>query len=83
MASARSEVNSIISELNSIINELNSISTAMKTEFKGIGSEKCAESINSVTANCKKAKSKLSNMNMTQVTESWAAAHSATHGLGT
>ena len=82
MASAKSEVNSIISELNSIISELSSISAAMKTEFKGIGSEKCAESINSVIANCKKAKKSLSNMNMNQVTESWAAAHPATNGSG-
>lgn len=83
MASAKSEVNSIISELNSIINELNSISAAMKTEFKGIGTEKCAESINSVIANCKKAKKSLSNINMNQVTDSWAAAHSTAEGSGT
>lgn len=75
MASAKSEVNAMIRELNSIIGELTDISNGLRSEFKGIGSERCATSIDAVIGNCRTVKTKLQNMNMNQVTDSWAAEH--------
>lgn len=82
MANARSEVNALIREINGIINELTDISYGLKSQFKGIGTEKCAASIDSVVSNCRSVKSKLQNMNMNKVTDSWAAAHSAPGSSG-
>lgn len=39
---------SIMNELTSIINELNRISYGVRNDFQGIGSEKCANVIDSV-----------------------------------
>ncbi|MBQ1821533.1 MAG: hypothetical protein II117_08030 [Clostridia bacterium] len=77
MANASSEVRSMIGELNSIIGELTDIANGLKTQFQGIGSERCAQSIESVISNCAVVKSKLQNMDMNKVTDSWAAAHGA------
>lgn len=75
MASARSEVNAMINELHSIITELSDISRGLRTEFQGIGSERCASSIDTVIGNCATVKSKLQNMDMNKVTDSWASSH--------
>ncbi len=48
-ASARSELNSIISELGSIIKEMEAISSGVKNDFAGIGNENCASAIDKVT----------------------------------
>ena len=47
-ASARAELSSIKRELNSIIRELESISAGVRSDFVGIGNEKCADCIDKV-----------------------------------
>lgn len=48
-ASAKAELNSIISELNSIITELNNISDGVKNDFKNIGNNSCSQCIDRVS----------------------------------
>lgn len=53
MGYARAEIESIQSELRSIIGELDDISYGVRTKFKNIGQDKCANVINSVSENYK------------------------------
>lgn len=70
------ELNSIKNELNSIIRELNEISTNVRYNFKGIGSEKCADCIGLAVRQFNCAQGKLNSLNTSAVTESFAKAHS-------
>ncbi|MBQ1187069.1 MAG: hypothetical protein IIX54_05225 [Clostridia bacterium] len=74
-AKAKSELNAIIKELNSIISELESISNGVRKDFKNIGSDKCADCINSVLNNYYTVRRKLKNLDTSTVTESFAKAN--------
>ncbi len=71
-SAARSELNSIISELNSIIAELDSISSGVRNDFRNIGNDRCADSIDSVANKYRYVRKKLNNMDTETVTE-WFA----------
>ena len=49
-AKARNEMNSIISDLNKIIRELKDISSGIKSDFRGIGQDRCASMLEDVAA---------------------------------
>ena len=74
-AKAKNELDSIIQELNSIISELESISSGVRSGFKNIGNEKCADCIDKVVNNYYTVRRKLRNMDTTKVTESFAQSH--------
>ena len=54
-------------ELKSIINELDSISDGVRNEFQGIGNEKCADVINKVNSEYRKALNKLYNIDASKL----------------
>lgn len=62
---ARREISSIISELNSITNKLDEIARGLKTksDFQNIGSERCAQCLESVSNQYKTVKRQLGNIN--------------------
>ena len=66
-AKAKQELQDIISELGSIISELEGISYNVRTGFKGIGSEKCADCIDNVVAKYRKARTKLRNIDSKKI----------------
>ena len=68
-ASAQRELYSIKVELNNIIQEIEDISVGIRKEFIGIGSEKCANSINVVINQYYQVKRKLNNLDTSKVTE--------------
>lgn len=72
-ANAQYELYQIKTELQSIIDELYNISGGIKNDFEGIGNIQCSNSIVKVINQCKKAKTKLNSMNLTAVTEEFAA----------
>ena len=51
MNTAGNEIYAIQGELREIVNELNSIANDLKTKYKGIGSEKCADKLYDVARN--------------------------------
>lgn len=63
------EVSSIIQELSNIINELEGIESDLRTKFKGINTEKCAEAVRSKINQYYTAKSKLQTIDRSQVDE--------------
>lgn len=63
------ELAAIKRELNSIISELESISMGLKNDFKGIGNEKCASSIDRVLSHYYSVRKKLNNIDTTSVVE--------------
>ena len=63
------ELAAIKRELNSIISELESISIGLKNDFKGIGNEKCAASIDRVLSHYYSVRKKLDNIDTTSVVE--------------
>ena len=75
MASARSEVNALASQLTALVAKLEDVSNGLRTDFSGIGNERCAQSIDSAIKDCRSVISKLKNMNMTKKTASWLLAH--------
>ena len=77
MADVKGEVKAMINDLNSIIAELSEIANGLRSEFEGIGTERCATSVESVISNCRTVRSKLQNMNLYKVTDSWAEAHAS------
>lgn len=79
-ATAQRELSSIKSELRSIIREMKDISDGLKSDFEGIGSEKCAKAVLNAVSQLEYANQKLNNLNTTAVTESYAAAHSGGGG---
>jgi len=79
-ASAKQELNQIKAELNAIIRELESISDGVRSDFSGIGNDRCADCIDSVINTYLKVKRQLANMDTETVTESFAAAHAESTG---
>ncbi len=79
-AGARAELSSIQRELNSIISELESISSGVRSNFEGIGNEKCADCIDRALNQYYSVRSRLYNMDTSTVTESYARAHGITGG---
>jgi hypothetical protein len=64
------EVTSIISELSSIINELSEIECKLRSDFRGIYTEqKIASVISDKISSLSKARSKLQNIDRSQVNE--------------
>lgn len=63
------EVNSIIQELNNIIVELEEIESDLRSKFKGIYTEKCADAIEVKICHYRKALSKLRSIDTSVVNE--------------
>ncbi len=80
-ASARNELNSIITELNSIIKELESISSGVRKDFVGIGNEHCANCIDRVLDNYYTARTKLNNMDTTTIRKGFQPAGGGGHSF--
>lgn len=76
-ANAKYELYLIKNELQSIIDELYNISNGVGRDFEGIGNDKCAASIMTAIVQSEMAKQKLNSMNLTDVTEEFAAKQSA------
>ena len=68
-SNSRAELNSIISELNSIISELESISNGVRSDFVGIGNQRCADCIDGVVSNYYTARNKLNNLDTETIAE--------------
>ena len=71
MSKVDSEIYSIQSELNQIVNELNNISAELKSNFNGIGEDKCANKISEQSRKYKKAISALNNINTNKYREGY------------
>lgn len=69
------ELESIKSELDSIISELSDISWGVRNDFVGIGSDKCANTIDGVIEQYKGVKRRLNNIDTSVLTESFKQAH--------
>lgn len=69
--SAKNELSSIKSELNSIIGELESVSQGIRSDFVGIGNEKCADCIDRVLNQYYYVRRKLENLDTSTVTDSY------------
>ena len=65
--SSTNELNSIISDLGSVIEEMESLSDCLRRNFEGIGSEKCAHSIDVVMERYYGVKRKLNNVDTSKV----------------
>ncbi|MCR8643651.1 hypothetical protein NV379_13420 [Paenibacillus sp. N1-5-1-14] len=61
-ARTRSEINSIIRQIYSITRELDSISTGMRNEFKGIGTQICANKIMNMSESYREVASSLQRL---------------------
>lgn len=61
-SATRREISSIKTELQSIINELDNISIGLKTDFKNIGNDKCAQVVANVADRYRNVKKKLNNI---------------------
>lgn len=61
-SATRREIGSIKTELQSIINELDNISIGLKTDFKNIGNDKCAQVVANVADRYRNVKKKLNNI---------------------
>lgn len=70
-AKGRRELEYIKSELNSIIRELDSISGGVRRSFRGIGNDLCANSIDKVISQCRRAQTKLNNLDTHTLTDSF------------
>lgn len=57
----------IIRELRSIIKELDAISNGIRTDFQGIGNEKCARVISEVNSRYNTALSKLNQIDASKL----------------
>lgn len=68
-------------ELNSIISELESISSGVRSDFTGIGNDKCADCINKVLNQYYYVRQKLNNLDTSTVTESYAQSHGGGGGV--
>jgi hypothetical protein len=62
-SSVRAELDSIISELSIIINELDTVSSGVRKDFRNIGNERCAASIDSLSTKYRWVRSKLRSIN--------------------
>lgn len=70
---AQYELYLIKNELQGIIDELYSIAGGVGRDFEGIGNDKCANSIIKTAKQYEIVKQKLNNMNLSAVTEEFAA----------
>ena len=61
-ASTRRELDDIQSELQSIINELSNIAVGIRTDFKNIGNDRCAQAIERVADQYRTVKRRLYNI---------------------
>lgn len=68
-AKAKKELNSIKRELNSMIMELEEISDGVRTDFKGIGNDKCADCIDNVISQYRYVQKKLNNIDTSTTTQ--------------
>lgn len=62
----KAELASIKAELNAIIKEMEGISIGIRNNFKGIGNEKCSESIDSVINRFYQVRKVLNNIKITE-----------------
>lgn len=67
---ARDELDSIVRELNAIITELEDIACGVRHEFKGIGSENCADCVNGVLSSYYSTRQRLNCVNIETTIES-------------
>lgn len=74
-AKARSELYAIRRELTAIIREMENIISGIRSDFVGIGADKCAASLERELQNYYTAQRKLANLDTKTVTESFAKAH--------
>ena len=72
-ANAQHELYLIKNELQGIIDELYSIAGGVSRDFEGIGNSQCANSILKAAAQYETVKQKLNTMNLSVVTEEFAA----------
>lgn len=72
-ANAQYELYLIKNELQNIIDELYSIAGGISSEFEGIGNDKCANSVVAAAKQYESVKQKLNNMDLSAVTEEFAA----------
>lgn len=72
-ANAQYELYLIKNELQGIIDELYSIAGGISSDFEGIGNEKCANSVIAAAKQYESVKQKLNNMDLSAVTEEFAA----------
>lgn len=72
-ANAQYELYLIKNELQGIIDELYSIAGGISSDFEGIGNDKCANSVIAAAKQYESVKRKLNNMDMSTVTEEFAA----------
>jgi hypothetical protein len=72
-ANSQHELYLIKSELQSIIDELYNISNGVRQDFDGIGNDQCANSIAKAATHYETVKNKLNAMNLSVVTEEFAA----------
>ena len=49
MGNTKNEINAITNELTQVVNELNNIAGEIKCNFKGIGSENCARTLEEIS----------------------------------
>ncbi|MEE0863272.1 MAG: hypothetical protein U0L79_09845 [Lachnospiraceae bacterium] len=63
----KNELESIKTELGSIIKELESISSGIKTDFVGIGNDRCASKIDKVIEQYYKVQKKLNGIDTSSV----------------
>lgn len=72
-ANSQYELSLIKKELQSIIDELYNISRGVERDFSGIGNDKCAVSISAAAKQYETVKKKLDQMDLSAVTEEFAA----------
>lgn len=72
-AASKYELQLVKKELQSIIDELYAISSGVAGDFEGIGNTRCASSVTRSAKHYEDLKRKLGNMNLSEVTEEFAA----------
>lgn len=66
---ARTELNSIKSDLRNILTELRSISQGVRTDFSGIGNDRCADVLDNVISQYEYVQRKLNNIDTKTIKE--------------
>lgn len=74
-AQTQSDIAAIKSDISSIVTKLEKIATELNSDFKGIGNDRCAQSISNVASKYKWVKTQLDNINTSNVTDEYKAAH--------
>ncbi len=67
------QLEDIKTELRKIINDLEDVSNGVRTNFKGIGNERCANCLDQVVEQYRRALTKLNNVNTSKISEDWLA----------